>query len=199
MNNPNFTKTLYIIAGCNGAGKTTASYTILPDVLNCKEYINADEIARGISPFNPSTVSVMAGKVMLKRINELIHQDVTFSIETTLASKVFAKTIKTAKSKGYLAVLLFFWLQDVEIAKKRVEQRVKSGGHNIEPTVIERRYKSGIKNLFELYEPIVDIMCLYENTTIFQLIAQKQCLNEQLIVENEEIYNALEDYYEKIR
>jgi len=119
-------KSLYIIAGCNGAGKTTACLTILPDILNCKEFVNADEIARGISPFNPSVVAVTAGKVMIKRINDLLEQNETFAIETTLASKTFTKTIQIAQSKGYLVVLLFFWLQSMRLQKKELKRELNA-------------------------------------------------------------------------
>lgn len=193
-------KSLYIIAGCNGAGKTTASFTVLPNILDCKEFVNADEIAKGISPFNPSSVSATAGKIMLKRINELLEKDETFSIETTLASKLFTKTIKAAKEKGYLTFLLFFWLQNVETAKDRVKQRVESGGHNIEPDVIERRYKSGIKNLFDLYVPVVDAVYVFDNTDkISECIAQKKLNNIEFSILNKEKYKKLEDYYETIK
>ncbi|MCL2844322.1 MAG: zeta toxin family protein [Chitinivibrionia bacterium] len=190
-------KSLYIIAGCNGAGKTTASFTVLPKILDCKEFVNADEIAKGISPFNPSSVATTAGKIMLKRIKELLAKNETFSIETTLASKLFTKTIKTAQDNGYLTTLLFFWLQSVETAKNRVAQRVKSGGHNIENDVIERRYLGGIKNLFELYIPIVDKLYIYDNTDgISECIAKKMSKTGEVIVVNREKHNLLEAYYD---
>jgi len=94
-------KKLYIISGCNGAGKTTASFNILPDLLNCKEFVNADEIARGLSPFQPEKVSIEAGRLMLKRIQELINSNQDFSFETTLSTKSFLNTIKNARSVGY--------------------------------------------------------------------------------------------------
>ena len=116
-------KKLYIISGCNGAGKTTASFNILPELLNCKEFVNADEIARGLSPFQPEKVSIEAGKLMLKRIDELINSNQDFSFETTLSSKSFLNTIERAKSKGYYTTLIFFWLESVELAKFRVLKR----------------------------------------------------------------------------
>ena len=125
-------KKLYVIAGCNGAGKTTASFTILPEILDCKEFINADEIARGISPFQPEKVSFEAGRIMLNRINELLYRS----------------EIIEAKEKGFQVTLLFFWLKNIQLAKERVKIRVSEGGHDIEPEVIERRYIRGIKNLF---------------------------------------------------
>jgi len=125
-------KKLYIISGCNGAGKTTASFNILPDLLNCKEFVNADEIARGLSPFQPEKVSIEAGRLMLKRIEELINSNQDFSFETTLSTKLFINTIEKAKSKSYYITLIFFWLESVELAKDRVQKRVMEGGNNIE-------------------------------------------------------------------
>jgi predicted ABC-type ATPase len=140
-------KKLYVIAGCNGAGKTTASFTILPEILDCKEFINADEIARGISPFQPDKVSFEAGRIMLNRINELLYKSENFAFETTLSTKSFKGKIIEAKEKGFQVILLYFWLKSIQLAKERVKIRVSEGGHDIEPEVIERRYIKGIKNL----------------------------------------------------
>jgi predicted ABC-type ATPase len=131
---------LYIIAGCNGAGKTTASYTVLPEILNCKEFVNADNIAAGISPFNPEGVAIEAGRIMLKRIDELLSERADFAFETTLSTKTFVSFIKEAQSCDYQVTLLYFWLNSPEMAYKRVAKRVSKGGHNIPIDVIERRY-----------------------------------------------------------
>lgn len=138
---------LYIISGCNGAGKTTASFTVLPEMLNCREFVNADEIARGISPFNIESVAIQAGKIMLNRIDELLKQGIDFAIETTLTTKSYLNTIKRAKEAGYKISLLYFWLNDVELAIERVKTRVAEGGHHIPEDVIRRRYFKGIENL----------------------------------------------------
>lgn len=114
-------KKLYIISGCNGAGKTTASFTILPEILNCKEFVNADEIAKGLSPFQPEKVAFEAGRIMLKRINELISENENFAFETTLSTRSYKNKIIEAKAKGYGVTLLFFWLQSTELAKERVK------------------------------------------------------------------------------
>ena len=121
-------KQLYIIAGCNGAGKTTASFTILPDILECKEFINADEIARGLSPFQPDKVGIEAGRIMLHRIQELLFQGKTFAFETTLATKSYKNTIKQTQSLGYTVTLVFFSLDSIELAIDRVKTRVLEGG-----------------------------------------------------------------------
>ena len=157
---------LYIIAGCNGAGKTTASFTILPEMLNCKEFVNADNIAAGISPFNPEGVAVEAGRLMLLRIRELMETRVDFSFETTLATRSYVSLIREAKAIGYKVTLLFIWLDSPATAMRRVGDRVSKGGHNIPDDVIERRYYRGISNLFALYIPICDRWMLVENETI---------------------------------
>lgn len=185
-------KNLYIISGCNGAGKTTASFNILPDLLNCKEFVNADEIARGLSPFQPEKVSIEAGRLMLKRIDELIDSNQDFSFETTLSTKSFINTIDNAKSKGYYVTLIFFWLESIQLAKDRVQKRVSEGGHNIEPNVIDRRYKAGIKNLFKLYFDKVDSLLIYDNSKAkSELIAEKEIENELFTIHNSQKFNAL--------
>jgi predicted ABC-type ATPase len=167
-------KNLYIIAGCNGAGKTTASFTILPEILNCKEFVNADEIAKGLSPFQPEKVSFEAGRIMLHRINELLANNEDFAFETTLATKSYRSKVTIAQEKGYKVMLLFFWLQDVDLAIERVKTRVREGGHNIETDVIKRRYENGITNLFNIYLPIVNEALIFDNTAVkAELIAQK--------------------------
>ena len=115
---------LYIIAGCNGAGKTTASYTVLPEILDCREFVNADEIAKGLSPFNPSSVAIEAGRLMLKRIGELLSAGVSFSVETTLSTRSYINLIHQAQSQGYSVSLIYFWLNSPELAIERVKQRV---------------------------------------------------------------------------
>lgn len=160
MSQPN----LYIIAGCNGAGKTTASMTVLPEVLDCEEFVNADEIAKGLSPFHPEEMAIEAGKLMLKRIDTLLSQQKTFAIETTLATRSYANLVKQAQNRGYIVQLLFFWLPSPQMAEMRVALRVASGGHNIPNEVIHRRYWLGLQNLFEIFAPIVDHWSLYDNS-----------------------------------
>ena len=107
-------RNIYIIAGCNGAGKTTASFTILPEIINCKEFVNADEIAKGLSPFQPEKVAIEAGRIMLSRINELLSKNRSFAFETTLSTKSYKNKLIEAQGKGYTVILIFFWLQSVE-------------------------------------------------------------------------------------
>jgi len=157
-------KNLYIISGCNGAGKTTASYTVLPDILGCKEFVNADEIARGLSPFNPASVAIESGRLMLQRIEDLLSRDESFSIETTLATRSYVNLVRRAKGQDYRVSLLYFWLDSPELAMRRVEERVSKGGHGIPKGIITRRYVAGINNLFKLFVPLVDYWAVFDNS-----------------------------------
>ncbi|WP_341227866.1 zeta toxin family protein [uncultured Arcticibacterium sp.] len=175
---------LYIIAGCNGAGKTTASMTVLPELLECYEFVNADNIAAGLSPLNPEGAAIRAGRLMLERIDYLLEKGVDFAFETTLATKSFANFIKEAKDKGYEITLLFFWLKNPEVAKLRVSKRVSEGGHDIPETVIERRYFRGINNLVNIYSNLVDDILVYDNNDDTpEAIYSRISLEEEIFVE----------------
>jgi predicted ABC-type ATPase len=156
--------TMYIIAGCNGAGKTTASNTILPDILNCREFVNADNIAAGLSPFEAEKYAIEAGRLMLKRIDQLITEKVDFAIETTLSSKNYFTKIQSAKKNDYDIFICFFWLSSSKLAIERVRKRVQSGGHHIPTDTIKRRYRRGLNNFMDIYMPIVDSWVVYDNS-----------------------------------
>ncbi|MEO6000082.1 MAG: zeta toxin family protein [Chitinophagaceae bacterium] len=176
---------LYIISGCNGAGKTTASFTFLPELLQIKEFVNADEIARGLSPFQPEKVAIEAGKIMLGRMSDLLLRHIDFAFETTLSSKTLVEFIDRAKNAGYTVSLLYFWLNSVSLATERVKSRVASGGHDIPEAVIKRRYYAGIKNLFNLYSDKVDSWLLIDNSEGDpELIAGSNFDNEIEILNN---------------
>jgi predicted ABC-type ATPase len=178
-------KKLYIIAGCNGAGKTTASYTILPEILKCKEFVNADEIARGLSPFQPEKAGIEAGKLMLKRIQSLLAAGVSFAFETTLATRSYVHLIQKAKALGYQVTCLFFYLNSEELAIFRVKTRVKEGGHNIAVETIKRRYKNGLKNFFNLFLPVVDSWIFINNSgNDYELIAEGDFEEEKVFNNN---------------
>jgi predicted ABC-type ATPase len=157
---------LYIIAGCNGAGKTTASYTILPEMLNCREFVNADSIAAGLSPFNPGNVAFEAGRIMLQRIDYLLSEGADFAFETTLSTRSYVSLIKQAKLKGYNVT-------------------VEEGGHDIPSDVIVRRYYRGIYNLINLYIPICDNWMVVDNMKMVpNVIAENDDL-EKVILNND--------------
>jgi predicted ABC-type ATPase len=179
-------RNLFIIAGPNGAGKTTASYTILPDMLDCREFVNADEIARGLSPFQSDKAGIDAGRLMLHRIKELIKHKSEFAFETTLSTRSYVNTIIKSKESGYFVTLVFFWLNSPALAIERVRNRVLEGGHDIPVDIIKRRYYSGVKNLFNLYIPISDYWMIIDNSeNPFKFIAEGNSNIEKQIHDND--------------
>ncbi len=183
---------LYIIAGCNGAGKTTTSYTVLPEMLNCKEFVNADEIARGLSPFQPETVSFQAGRIMLSRIKALLYEKKDFAFETTLSTRSYVSLIHQAKELGFTVLLIFFWLESVDLAKNRVLERIRKGGHSILPDIIERRYYRGLKNFFQLYRGLTDSWIVYDNSRASPLPLAKGNANNTSFVYNNDIWTRVD-------
>lgn len=186
-------KILYIIAGCNGAGKTTASFNVLPQILDCKEFVNADEIAKGLSPFAPESVAIQAGKLMLQRIDKLLDEGVSFAIETTLATRSYQTLVKRAQERGYIVQLLFFWLESPSVACERVKKRVSQGGHDIPAKTIHQRYNLGLKNLFDIFMPIVDYWIIYDNNLQSRLIADSENIIDEVL------FNKIKEYYVRQR
>ena len=182
---------LYIIAGCNGAGKTTASFTILPEMLNCKEFVNADSIAAGLSPFNPESVAIEAGRLMLSRIHELMGAGVDFAFETTLATRSYVSLVKTAQELGYKVTLLFIWIDSPATAMQRVAERVVKGGHDIPSEVIERRYYRGLFNLFNLYIPICDTWMVVNNEGVTPEPVAEGGVNGESVIINQYIWSVI--------
>jgi predicted ABC-type ATPase len=182
---------LYIIAGCNGAGKTTASFTILPEMLNCKEFVNADSIAAGLSPFNPESVAIEAGRLMLSRINELTEARVDFAFETTLATRSYASLVKAVQQVGYKVTLLFIWLDSPETAIQRVADRVAAGGHHIPEATVRRRYQRGIFNLINLYLPICNSWLIVNNKDVVPELVAKGIFMGEDIVQNHYIWDVI--------
>lgn len=187
-------KNLYIISGCNGAGKTTASYTVLPEILDCKEFVNADEIAKGLSPFNPESVAIEAGRLMLQRIENLLEKGETYSIETTLATKSYINLVRRAQAKGYTVRLLFFWLNSPELALLRIAERVAKGGHNIPEPIVRRRYVAGIQNLFRLFMNEVDYWVIYDNSEYPAVQIATGGMNDQTTIILESTYKTIANY-----
>ncbi len=181
---------LYIIAGCNGAGKTTASFTVFPEILDCQQFVNADNIAYGLSPFNVESVAVEAGRIMLRRIDELLGMGETFAIETTLATRSYVALVQRARKLGYSVSLIYMWLNTPDLAQQRVAERVKAGGHNIPSEVIQRRYFRGLGNLFSLFLPVCDLVVIADNSlNSLNIIARKE--NDEIVIENADLWDAI--------
>ncbi|HVF84948.1 MAG TPA: zeta toxin family protein, partial [Abditibacteriaceae bacterium] len=161
---------VYLIGGCNGAGKTTIALTMLPRYLDCHEFVNADLIAAGLSPFQVESVALQAGRLMLERMNKLRDAGVDFGFESTLASRSFVPFLKSCQFHGYKVHLLYVRLNNVELAIERVANRVLEGGHNIPEDTIRRRYEAGRRNFTGLYLPLADECRVFDNTTHLQLV-----------------------------
>ena len=164
---------MYIISGCNGSGKTTASYTLLPELLDCSEFVNSDEFAKSLAPFHPETAYITASRYMLKKLRYLFSRREDFCIETTLATRSLLKMVRMAQDQGYFVTVVYLWLSDPQIAIPRVAARVEAGGHDVPPDVIRRRYYTGLEYFFTLYKPACDKWMLVDNSEAeFRIIAE---------------------------
>ena len=155
---------LYIIAGPNGAGKTTFARKFLPHYVNCLEFVNADLIAGGLSPFAPEKAAIHAGRVMLEKIHSLGRRGVDFGFETTLSGKTYIKLFHDLKKRGYQIHLFFLWLGGITLALERIEMRVKHGGHDIPEAIVHRRFDRSLSNFFEFYKPLADSWTIFDNS-----------------------------------
>lgn len=181
---------LYIISGCNGSGKTTASYTLLPDLLNCRQFVNSDEFAKSLSPFNPAAASITASRYMVVKINYLLARLEDFAIETTLATRSLVRIVQQAQSLGYEVTVLYFWLSSPEMAIQRVHERVEAGGHSIPDQVVRRRYVMGLQYFFETYVPVTDRWILADNSkSPFTVVAEGS--KDVLYIKDSEKYNLI--------
>lgn len=153
-----------LVAGPNGAGKTTSARLLLKEHFGVLDYVNADAIAHGLSAFQPESVALEAGRVMLNRLHSLAVRRRDFAFETTLAGRSYAPWLKEICQQGYQLHLLFLWLNDPELAVARVRKRVEEGGHGIPEATIRRRYRNGVRNFFEFYQPLAATWGVYHNS-----------------------------------
>ncbi|MFZ5503719.1 MAG: zeta toxin family protein [Pseudomonadota bacterium] len=166
------TKRIVIIAGPNGAGKTTFAREFLPTDAELPNFVNADLIAAGISPFAPELAAFKSGRIMLETIEDYAKRGESFSFETTLSGLTYAQMIPAWRTSGYVVKLIFLSLPDVEMAIERVANRVKQGGHNVPEDVIRRRFAHGLAN-FERYKLLVDSWQLYDNSGIPAILLEE--------------------------
>jgi predicted ABC-type ATPase len=163
-----------VIGGPNGAGKTTAASVLLPEMLHVREFVNADEIARGLSPFNVEGAAFAAGRVMLNRMRQLIENETSFAFETTCSGISHHRLLQQCKTKGWRVTVIYLWLPSMDMAFDRVARRVLAGGHDIPSATIARRYRAGMVNLLRYYLPLADIAAIYDNSDEGRtLIAEK--------------------------
>lgn len=162
--------TCYVIAGPNGAGKTTFALRYLPEMTGCKNFINADLIADGLSPLDPSKVQLEAGKILLREIWQQVVNRNDFAFETTLSGRMYARLLKELSSNHWKIVLFYLWIPGAEFSRLRVEQRVAAGGHDIPKDAILRRYKRTVSNFLNVFAPLCDEVFCYDNSTLKPLL-----------------------------
>ena len=188
---------LYIVSGCNGSGKTTASYSLLPEMLECTQFVNSDEFAKGLSPYEPEKVPLQASRYMLMKIKYLFRKRKDFGIETTLATRTLLKMVRKAQEEGYFVTVIYFWLESPEKAMERVKARVAKGGHNIPVETIIRRYYTGLKYLFNDYMKICDRWILADNShPPFKVVAEGFKETGEVLVRDEATFARIRETYE---
>lgn len=188
-----YPKQIFMVAGPNGAGKTTTALSFIKNEM-IDEFINADEIARGLAPLHPESMSLTASKLMLKRFKDLLDQNKSFAFETTGSASNYIKHLKDAQAKHYKVHLLFLWLSGPDLATQRVANRVKQGGHNIPEDTIRRRYVAGLKNLIKHYLPLCDSAIILDNSIAesSNVIASKDLI-KGLKIEQPHIWKEIEE------
>lgn len=174
----------YVIAGPNGAGKTTFAMEYLPRIVSCRNFINADMIAQGLSPLDAHSVEAEAGRIFLRRLGELIDVRTDFAFETTLSGRAYARLFRHLHASHFEVVLFYLWIPSAAFSAERVASRVENGGHDIPPEAISRRYMKSLRNLFTLYMPLAD------RTVIFDNSGEKAALVADIKRSSEIIFNA---------
>ena len=168
----------YIMAGPNGAGKTTFAYEFLPIEAECLNFINADLIAKGLSPFQPEKMAIEAGKLMIQRIDECVKNNESFAFETTFSGKGYERKIRKWKSQGYEIIIYFLKLPSVDLAIERVRFRVSQGGHNIPEDIIRRRFDKSWKNFQEIYKQLANSWSVFDTSGKLPVILEESEIDQ---------------------
>lgn len=157
--------TIYVIAGCNGAGKTTFAKEFLPREVKCLRFLNADEIARGLSPFDPAAGAIRAARLLLSEFAASVARQETFALETTLSGRTYVRLFRNAKARGARIYLHYLWLPNPAIALARIQERVKKGGHHVPAADVRRRFGRSLQHLVDDYAPLADKWAVWDNQT----------------------------------
>jgi len=189
-------KNVYIVAGPNGAGKTTFAREFLPFYAHCPNFVNADLIAQGLSPFAPRAAAIKAGKLVLGRIRELSEAGTDFGFETTLAGRTYLHLFRQMKSAGYKLHFFFLWIPGQALAVSRIRDRVASGGHDVPAEDIKRRFIRSISNFFGLYKPLASSWMLFNNSGTQPVLIAKG-MNGNLTVTDNRLFRAISGQGEK--
>ncbi|MEW6008196.1 MAG: zeta toxin family protein [Candidatus Omnitrophota bacterium] len=175
-------KNVYIIAGPNGSGKTTFAKKFLPDYAKCQNFVNADLIAQGLSPFSPKAAAIRAGRLVLEQIRNMADKNVDFAFETTLSGKSYVTFVKELKKRGYSINIFFLWIPNSELALKRIKDRVAAGGHDVPAVDVKRRFYRGLHNFLVYYRQLADTWLLFNNAdAVPQLIAREKDTKTEVV------------------
>jgi predicted ABC-type ATPase len=186
-------KDVIVLGGPNGAGKTTAARVLLPREIKILEFVNADEIARGLSPFNPGGSAFAAGRLMIERIHTLVRLGESFAFETTCAGRGHIRLLQMCRAAGYRLTLVFLWLPSAEAALARVARRVREGGHAIPESVVIRRYTAGLRNMRHFYLPMANVALIYDNSDHGRVLVAGRQRGDEFIVHDTDIWKRIEE------
>ena len=186
-------KEIVILGGANGAGKTTAAQVLLPQQLGIIEFVNADEIARGLSPFNAGGAAIAAGRLMIERMRSLARDGQSFAFETTCAGRGHVEFVRHLKENGWRAILLFLWLPSPQAALGRVARRVAQGGHPVPDAIVVRRYWAGLRNLHRLYLPLADVATIYDNADGGRVLIAERKPQGSLVIHDRVRWQSIEE------
>jgi predicted ABC-type ATPase len=185
---------VYVIAGPNGAGKTTFARKFLPHYADCQNFINADLIAQGVSPFSPEAAAFRAGRLLLDEIQHYMKQGADFGFETTLSGKTYLNLFRRLRRRGYAIHIFFLWVPTVEVALSRIQERVVGGGHDVPEAVVRRRFERSVKNFFVAYRHLADSSTLFDNSggrpvmIVLERQARLRIIRKRIYTELVELY-----------
>jgi predicted ABC-type ATPase len=183
---------IIVLGGPNGAGKTSAAQVLLPEEIHLREFVNADEIARGLSPLNPENAALTAGRLMLEKIQTLINERRSFAFETTCSGRAYIPLLRRCKAAGWRVTLVYLWLPSPQLALERVARRVRAGGHYIPDDVVVRRYWAGVVNMRDLYLPLADAASIFDNSDAALTLIAERTREGAFVVHNASRWAAIE-------
>jgi predicted ABC-type ATPase len=186
-------KDVFVIGGPNGAGKSTSANRLLPKSLGLRDFLNADEIARGLSPFDPDRSAVAAGRLLIEGVDAFVREGKSFAFETTCAGRGHLRRLRTCRAAGYRIILIFLWLPSADAAVARVAQRVANGGHGIPEATVRRRYALGLHNMRHGFLPLADIALVYDNSDWSERLIAEKHADAELLVHDEMRWTLVEE------